>query len=196
MVSPCLRQRRARRIAARLHVLRAWRYTRKRAPSRAIRGTMRIAGHRVLRRSRTPPRALSHRVTSARGVTQVTPDRTDPSHLSCHRSGYLPTGSSMRTDRGARIPGSRQWQCRRGRGIAMHTWAPYNPEDHRMSARRLLSAWSMVALCALAVAVLSPISGTETSDHVTMTGGAQHYAAPSHVSRVSEIAGDPVMIRL
>ncbi len=45
----------------------------------------------------------------------------------------------------------------------MHTWAPYNPEDHRMSARRLLSAWSVVALCALAVAVLSAISGTETA---------------------------------
>ncbi len=94
------------------------------------------------------------------------------------------------------MPGSRQWWCHRGRGIAMHTWAPYNPEDHRMSARRLLSAWSVVALCALAVAVLSPIGGTETSDHVTMTGGAQHHAAPSHVSRVSEIAGAPVMIRL
>ncbi len=94
------------------------------------------------------------------------------------------------------MPGSRQWRCHRGRGIAMHTWAPYSPEDHRMSARRLLSAWSMVALCALAVAVLSPISGTETNDHVTMTGGAPHHAAPSHVSRVSEIAGAPVMIRL
>ena len=74
----------------------------------------------------------------------------------------------------------------------MHTWAPYNPEDHRMSARRLLSAWSVVALCALAVAVPSAISGTETNDHVTMTGRAQQHAAPSHVSRVSEIAGDPV----
>ncbi len=90
------------------------------------------------------------------------------------------------------MPGSRQRWCRRGRGIEMHTWAPYNPEDHRMSARRLLSAWSVVALCALAVAVFSAISGTETNDHVTMTGGAQHHAAPWHVSRVSEIAGDPV----
>ncbi len=78
----------------------------------------------------------------------------------------------------------------------MHTWAPYNPEDHRMSTRRLLSAWSVAALCALAVAGLSPMSGTEINDHVTMTGGAQHHAPPSHVSRVSEIAGDPVMIRL
>ncbi len=66
----------------------------------------------------------------------------------------------------------------------MHTWAPFNPEDHRMSARRLLSAWSVVALCALAVAVLSAISGTETNDDVTMTGVAQHHAAPWHVSRV------------
>ena len=74
----------------------------------------------------------------------------------------------------------------------MHTWVPYNPEDHRMSARRLLSVWSVVALCALAVAVLLPISGTETSNHGTMTGGAQNHAAPSHVSRVSEIGGDPV----
>ncbi len=74
----------------------------------------------------------------------------------------------------------------------MHTWAPYNPEDHRMSARRLLSAWSVAALCALAVAVLSAISGTETNNHVTMTGSAQHHPAPWHVSRVSEIAGDPV----
>ncbi len=90
------------------------------------------------------------------------------------------------------MPGSRQRWRRRGRGIEMHTWAPFNPEDHRMSARRLLSAWSVVALCALAVAVLSPISGTETNDRITMTGCAQHYAAPSYVSRVSEIAGDLV----
>ena len=82
------------------------------------------------------------------------------------------------------MPGSRQRWCRRGRGIEMHTWAPFNPEDHRMSARRLLSAWSVVALCALAVAVLSAISGTETNDDVTMTGVAQHHAAPWHVSRV------------
>ena len=94
------------------------------------------------------------------------------------------------------MPSSRQWRCHHGRGIAMHAWAPYSPEDHRMSARRLLSAWSVAVLCALALAVLSPISGTDINDHVTMTGGAQHHAAPSHVSRASEIAGDPVMIRL
>ena len=85
------------------------------------------------------------------------------------------------------MPGSRQRWFRRGRGIEMHTWAPYNPEDHRMSVRRLLSAWSVVALCALAVAIPSAISGTETNGHVTMTGGAQHHAAPWHLSRVSEL---------
>ena len=78
----------------------------------------------------------------------------------------------------------------------MHIWAPYNPEDHRMTARRSLSAWSVTALCVLALAVVSATSGTEINDHVTMTGGAQHHAAPTHVSRVSEIADDPVMIRL
>ncbi len=71
----------------------------------------------------------------------------------------------------------------------MHTWAPYNPEDHRMSARRLLSAWSVVALCALALSVLSPISGTETSDHVTMTGCAQHHAAPKPCALPIRVSG-------
>ena len=54
----------------------------------------------------------------------------------------------------------------------MHTWAPFNPEDYRMSMRRLLSAWIVGVLFALAPAVQSAISRTETNDQVAMTGCA------------------------